>query len=119
MNIPPFPLSIDIKTNYLFKKLNIDEICNIRAYKFFNDYNINNYIICYVYVNENKNFEFDETLYNEYHKEYLKYYSRNSNTKILIITNGKYGYKWCKNFMKFFNTYYYYLVSKDDINIYL
>jgi hypothetical protein len=120
MNIHPFPLSLDIKSNYLFKKLKIDENGNIlRAYKHFDDYDINNYIICYVYVNEYKNFEFDENLYNEYHKEYLKYYSRNSNTKILVITNGKYGYKWCKSFMKFINVYYYYIKSDNDINIYL
>jgi hypothetical protein len=72
--------------------------------KQYNDFNVNNYIICYIYV-EFDNKPFDEKLYNEYHEEYLKYYSKNSDTKIIVWTNN---FNWCKLNFKFFNTAYIY-----------
>jgi hypothetical protein len=72
--------------------------------KYFNDYNLNNYILCYIYV-ENDNKSFDEYLYNQYHQEYFKYYSKNPDIKMLIWTNNK---DWCKLNFKFFNTLFIY-----------
>ena len=72
--------------------------------KYYKDFNVNNYIICYIYV-EFDNKPFDEKLYNEYHEEYLKYYSKNSDTKIIVWTNN---FNWCKLNFKFFNTVYIY-----------
>jgi len=69
-----------------------------------NDYNFNNYIMCYIYV-EFDNKPFDEDLYNQYHQEYLKYYSKNPDIKMLIWTNNK---DWCKLNFKFFNTLFIY-----------
>jgi hypothetical protein len=69
--------------------------------KQYKDFNVNNYIICYIYV-EFDNKPFDEKLYNE---EYLKYYSKNSDTKIIVWTNN---FNWCKLNFKFFNTAYIY-----------
>ena len=71
--------------------------------KYYNDFNVNNYIICYIYV-EFDNKQFDEKLYNE---EYLKYYSKNSDIKLIVLTNNL---NWCKLNFKFFNTMYIYLL---------
>ena len=74
-------------------------------FKYFNDYNINNYLNCYIFVS-NKNIEtniFDEDLYDRYHKEYLKFYSINPDIKIIVFTNSV---EWCKQNFKFFNIYY-------------
>lgn len=74
-------------------------------FKYFNDYNINNYLNCYIFVS-NKKIEtniFDEDLYDRYHKEYLKFYSINPDIKIIVFTNSV---EWCKQNFKFFNIYY-------------
>ena len=116
-NVNILPINNDINLNYFLEIIKVDKTILSSAYSYFNDYNINNYITCYLYIEKNKNFEFDEILYNKYHSEYLKYYSRNPNIKILIFTNNIYGYKWCKNFMKFFNVYYIYKQSKYDLTL--
>jgi len=71
-------------------------------YKYFRDYNINNYIMCYIYVDDEYN-KYNEILYNIYHEEYYKYYEKNPDIKILVWTNNA---DWCKINFKFFNTLY-------------
>ena len=61
--------------------------------KYFHDYDKNNYILCYIYI-DNEDKPFDEILYNDYHKKYLKYFENNHNIKIIIWTNNV---NWCKN----------------------
>ena len=79
--------------------------------KQYKDFNVNNYIICYIYV-EFDNKPFDEKLYNEYHEEYLKYYSKNPNIKLIVWTNN---FDWCKLNFKFFNTTYIYFKTYEKI----
>jgi len=87
------------------------------AMKYYNDYDTKNYLI--TYINPlNRPFKFDEKLYENYHKQYYEYYSKNPLIKLLIYTRGKNGAYWCKTFLKFFNTTIYYVLSSidDDIN---
>lgn len=90
------------------------------VFKFYNDYNINNYIACYIYVSDNQiyNNKYDKNLYNKYHNDYIKYYSENPNIKLVVYTNSKKSSKWCTNFFKFFNTFYYYRQCKEEYYLY-
>lgn len=91
-----------LRKNLGYKK---EELINNNFMKQYKDFNVNNYIICYIYV-EFDNKPFDEKLYNEYHEEYLKYYSKNPNIKLIVWTNN---FDWCKLNFKFFNTTIYLL----------
>lgn len=109
-NIKIFEWSNENERNKLISRLNIHYNNFSYIFKYFNDYNYNNYLVCYIYpkdddVNNNK---FNEKLYNEYHNDYLKYYQKNPDIKLIIITNNKESYLWCKTFFKFFNIFYYY-----------
>ena len=86
------------------------------AFKYFNDYKKENYIVCYIYVDENTKFEFDENLYDIYHSDYMKFYSKNPEIKLLMYTNGKKGFIWCNTFMKFFNSFIYIKENNNDVN---
>ena len=90
------------------------------AFNNFNDYNIDNYIACYIYVSNYNTIcnKFDEELYNKYHKDYIKYYSANPNIKLVVYTNSKKSSKWCINFFKFFNTFYYYKQTREEYYYY-
>ena len=83
------------------------------AIKHYNDYDTKNYLI--TFINPlNRPFKFDEKLYENYHKQYYEYYSKNPLIKLLIYTIGKKVVYWCKTFLKFFNTIYYVIPSIDD-----
>jgi len=116
-NIKIFKWSNKNDKKYFIIKIGFPENLSIsNAFKHYKDYNENNYIVCYIYVDDEeiiKN-EFNEKLYNEYHSDYLKYYEKNPNIKFIIFTNSKESVYWCKNFFKFFNSYYYYYI--DNIN---
>ena len=91
-----------IKLGYIDNLNTIYHNISRTFYRYFNDYNINNYIICHIYT---VNPEYDDILYNTYHKEYYKYYEKNPDTKIIIWTNDK---ELCKINFKFFNVFYIY-----------
>ena len=70
------------------------------------------------------NFNFTQTfilynleIYNNIHEQYVKYYQENNNIKIIIYAPDNDSYKWCKQFLKFFNVFYY--TIKFDINTHL
>lgn len=109
-NLKIFEWSDEVKRNAFIKHLKIVGDIS-KVFKYYNDYNKNNYIACYIHVNEEDIFlnRFNEKLYNEYHLDYLKYYYKNPNIKFIVFTNNIYSYKWCKIFFKFFNTFYYYM----------
>jgi hypothetical protein len=73
-------------------------------FTYYNDYNVDNYLVCFIYVAEDN--KFDEDLYNRYHYEYLQHYTENPQIKIIVLTNN---IVWCKQNLKFFNIYYYYI----------
>jgi len=86
--------------------------------KTFNDYDENNYLICNGPIISKKDKDnFNLEIYNNIHEQYLKYYQENINIKIIIYAPDHDSYKWCKQFLKFFNVFYYTL--KYDINKYL
>jgi hypothetical protein len=89
------------------------------AMKKFGDFDENNYLITYIH-GINKNMSFDEDLYNSYHNEYYKYYSKNPLIKLLVYTNGKKGVYWCWHFFQFFNMHIYYRpLPQDDADFLL
>ena len=88
------------------------------AIKYFNDNNQDNYVMCYIYIDNYRTFKFDEDLYNNIHNQYLQYLIENPNTKIIICTNNKYGYNWCKNYLKFINSFVYYKSNNFYTNYY-
>jgi len=98
-----------------YYKLNICNNIDI-AMKNFNDYNKDNYVICNVNITYKKDLIFDENLYNIYHKQYLEYLSKNPNIKLIIYTNSKYGSYWCSIFLKFINSYIYYMKNVNDLD---
>jgi hypothetical protein len=100
-----------LRKNLGYKKEEWNNNSIYHIMKAYNDFNVNNYIICYIYV-EFDNKPFDEKLYNEYHKEYLKYYSKNSDIKLIVWTNNL---NWCKLNFKFFNTIYIYFQDYEKI----
>jgi hypothetical protein len=85
------------------------------AMKYFNDFNKNNYTITYLNNEFDKKYEFDEELYDIIHIQYLEFLNKNPNTKLIIYTNGLYGFYWCKNYLKFINSFIYYKanIEKD------
>jgi len=87
------------------------------AINYFKDKNKENYMVCYIYIDKFTKFEFNEELYNMCHSDYIKYYSKNPNTKFIIYTNNKKANIWCKTFLKFFNCMYYYKFDKNNDNI--
>jgi hypothetical protein len=91
------------KLGYIICDTNLIYGKEIAHYKYFRDYDINNYIMCYIYVKD-ENDKYNETLYNIYHEEYYKYYEKNPDIKILVWSNNA---DWCKINFKFFNTLYY------------
>jgi hypothetical protein len=100
-----------LRKNLGYKKEEWNNNSIFHIMKAYNDFNVNNYIICYIYVDfDNK--PFDEKLYNEYHEEYLKYYSKNSDIKLIVWTNNL---NWCKLNFKFFNTIYIYFQDYEKI----
>jgi len=86
----------DFNLNYL----TINTIFN-----YFNDFNVNNYIFTYIYIDDDIDDSFNPTLYNKYYNIYKKYY--NSDFKFVIITNN---IKYCKDYIKFFNCFYIYII---------
>jgi len=82
------------------------------AMKYFNDFYKNNYTITYLNNEFDKKYEFDEELYDIIHSQYLEFLNKNPNTKLIIYTNGFY---WCKNYLKFINSFIYYKanIEKD------
>ena len=116
-NIEILPISNVEQLKLLGKNLGYKEEewnnnnCLYHIMKYYKDFNVNNYIICYIYV-EFDNKPFDEKLYNEYHEEYLKYYSKNPNIKLIVWTNNL---NWCKLNFKFFNTSYIYFNTYEKI----
>ncbi len=91
--------------------------CINKVMKYFNDNNIDNYVMCYIDIIYKRAFEFDEDLYNNIHKQYLEYLIKNPDTKLIIYTNGKYGYNWCTRYLKFINTRILYVKDVDrDLN---
>ena len=82
-----------------------------RFMKYFNDFNVNNYILCYIYI-EDEYKTFDEKLYNEYHKNYFKYYSKNPDIKLIVFSNN---HDWCSLNFKFFNTCYIRFIDNQKI----
>ena len=80
-----------------------------------NDYNKDNYLITYCNVEFDKEYEFNQEYYDIIHTQYLDYLSKNPNSKLIIYTNGLYGFYWCKNYLKFFNSFIYYKqnIEKD------
>ena len=91
---------LKIKTN---KKISHEH------FKYFNDYNVNNYLVCVMIVPEYKikdliyNYA-DLITYENYQNEYLKYYCENPDIKLIILTNSV---EWCKQNFVFFNSFYY------------
>ena len=86
--------------------------------KTFNDYDENNYLICNgPIISKEDRYNFNLEIYNNIHEQYLKYYQENNNIKIIIYAPDNDSYKWCKQFLKFFNVFYY--TIKFDINTHL
>lgn len=86
--------------------------------KTFNDYDENNYLICDgPIISKEDRYNFNLEIYNNIHEQYLKYYQENNNIKIIIYAPDNNSYKWCKQFLKFFNVFYY--TIKFDINTHL
>ena len=91
---------LKIKTN---KKISHEH------FKYFNDYNVNNYLVCVIHIDEYKikNLIYtdgDLVMYDNYQNEYLKYYFENPDVKLIVLTNSV---EWCKQNFIFFNTFYY------------
>lgn len=117
-NIDIFELKNTYERDCFFK--NIICLPNFSApFNYFKDYNIDNYLACYIYINEFQPYieVFDENLYNKYHASYYKYYYKNPDIKLIVYTNSKTTYKWCRIYFKFFNVYYIYIESKNDVDI--
>ena len=114
-NIDIFELKNTEERCAFYKIINLDDkvdvVCN-----HFKDYNINNYLACYIYLNEFQPYieVFDEKLYNKYHATYYRYYSKNNDIKLIVYTNNKLAYKWCRIYFKFFNVFYIYISSDND-----
>jgi len=114
-NLEIYPINNKDERHIFLQKINCDN--NLDAvFKTFDDYNINNYIACYIYVSNYIAIcnNFDEELYNKYHNDYIKYYSVNPNIKLIVYTNSKMSSRWCINFFKFFNTFYYYTQTTEE-----
>ena len=80
----------------------------VKVFRYYDDYNINNYIVCYIYISEEDIYSnnFNEKLYNEYHLDYFKYYDKNPHIKFIVFTKNTDSLNWCRTFFKFFNTHY-------------
>jgi hypothetical protein len=115
-NIDIFELKNSDERHNFYKKIHLDCKLNM-IFNNFKDYNINNYLACYIYLNEFQAYieVFDEKLYNKYHATYYKYYSKNNDTKLIVYTNNKLAYKWCRIYFKFFNVLYIYISSDNDV----